>query len=216
MRAGAQAIRTADRRRGASPELACVHDLVSTEVLGRAELRAARLGTGTDRALIASGALDEETYVQALAAELGGAFATLDDLPRAACPLGDARLIEAAAAGIAVLTVAGSTVWLLAPQHLGARGLIDLIVTRNAPPGDFRLTTTARLDRFVLRAAGATLAEQAANGLFRARPQFSAARRSSRTWPTLALVLALAALAFALVPLLVEAALALFFIAWLA
>jgi len=100
-------------RRGC-PELHCVAQLVGADALSLAELRAERLGTGADRALIAMGALDEETYVRALAADLGVAFADLDDLPRAACPLADAGLIEAAAAGMATLTTGDGSVWLAA------------------------------------------------------------------------------------------------------
>lgn len=49
-------------------------------------------GTGADRVLIASGALDEETYLRALADELGVPFEPLDGVARALCPLGDERL----------------------------------------------------------------------------------------------------------------------------
>jgi len=230
MEAVAQASRAAERRvhqptlhrplpgtRRACPELDCVAHLVRADVLDQAELRAERLGTGADRALIAMGELDEETYVRALSAALGVGFVALDDLPRAACPLPDGRLIEAAAAGVAALTLGDGPVWLVAPRHLAARGLIDLIGGGKARPCQFRLTTTARLDRFVLRTAGATIAGHAANGLHARCPLLSAgARPTWRTWATLALTIAIAALGVVVVPLAVEAALALFFIAWLA
>jgi len=206
-------------RRGC-PELHCVAQLVGADALSLAELRAERLGTGADRALIAMGALDEETYVRALAADLGVAFADLDDLPRAACPLPDAGLIEAAAAGMATLTTGDGSVWLIAPRRLAARGLTDLIRTGRAPVRQFRLTTTRRLDAFVQRACGATIAERAANGLAGERPLYSAARlgRQNAWRPQAMLTLAVAAvtLALATAPLATEALLALFFIAWLA
>ena len=206
-------------RRGC-PELHCVAQLVGADALSLAELRAERLGTGADRALIAMGALDEETYVRALAADLGVAFADLDDLPRAACPLADAGLIEAAAAGMATLTTGDGPVWLIAPRRLAARGLTDLIRTGRAPVRQFRLTTTRRLDAFVQRACGATIAERAANGLAGERPLYSAARlgRQNAWRPQAMLTLAVAAvtLALATAPLATEALLALFFIAWLA
>jgi len=201
----------------ACPELDCAAHLVRTDALDRAALRAERLGTGADRALIAMGEIDEETYVRALAAALGFGFATLDNLPRAACPLPDGRLIEAAAAGVAMLTLGDGPVWLIAPRHLAARGLIDLIGIGKAQPCQFRLTTTARLDRFVLRTAGVAIADHAANGLHARSPLLSAgARRSWRAGATLALTLAVAALALIAAPLAAEATLALFFIAWLA
>jgi cellulose synthase/poly-beta-1,6-N-acetylglucosamine synthase-like glycosyltransferase len=209
--------RPALKTQGAYPELDCVAHLVRAEALDRAALRAERLGTGADRALIAMGEIDEETYVRALAAALDVGFAPLDDLPRAACPLPDGRLIEAAAAGVAMLTLGDGPVWLIAPRHLAARGLIDLISGGKARPCQFRLTTTARLDRFVLRTAGVAIADHAANGLHARWPLLSAcARRGWRAWATLALTLAIAALGLIAAPLAAEATLALFFIAWLA
>ena len=206
--------------RSVCPELDCVRDVFGADLLQHAELRAERVGTGADRALIAMGALDEDAYVRALATGLGVPFAELDDLPREACPLSDTRLIEAAAAGIAILATEDGPAWLIAPRHLAARRLIELIGGGKAPSRHFRLTTTARLDRFVQRAAGAAWAEQAANGLARERPLVSAAPLHRRhAWRTrLALMLALTAvsLGFAAAPLAAEAVLALFFIAWLA
>ena len=43
------------------PELDCVRDRLSVETLRRADMRAERLGTGADRALVANGTMDEET-----------------------------------------------------------------------------------------------------------------------------------------------------------
>jgi hypothetical protein len=227
MEAVAQASRTASRSvhqpthrlppktQGACPELDCVAHLVPADALGRAALRAERLGIGADRTLIAMGEIDEETYVRALASALGVGFAPLEDLPRAACPLADGRLIEAAAAGVAMLTLGDGPVWLIAPRHLAARGLIDLIGGGKAQPHQFRLTTTARLDGFVLRTAGVAIAGHAANGLHARCPLLSAGARR-RAWAALAMTLAVAALALIAAPLAAEATLALFFIAWLA
>lgn len=74
------------------PELDCIRGLLADHVVETAEARAAKLGTGADRVLIASGALDEETYLRALADELGVPFEPLDGVARALCPLGDERL----------------------------------------------------------------------------------------------------------------------------
>ncbi|MGN6573327.1 MAG: glycosyltransferase, partial [Pseudolabrys sp.] len=194
---------------------------MSAEALRHAELRAERLGTGADRVLIAVGALDEDTYVRALAADLGIAFAGLDDMSRTACPLSDARLVAAAAAGIATLATSDEPAWLIAPRHLAARGLTELLRAGKAQPGRFRLTTTARLDRFVQRVTGATLARAAANGLAAKQPLHSAARLHSRRqrWcarATCALLFFTATLGIIVAPFMVEAVLALFFIAWLA
>ena len=74
--------------------------LLASDVIEDAERRAARLGVGADRVLIAAGALSEETYLRALGEALGVAFEPLDGTPRAFCPLNDDRLIESAAAGM--------------------------------------------------------------------------------------------------------------------
>jgi len=88
------------------PELDCVRGLLADAAIDAAEARAAKLGTGADRVLIANGALDEETYVRALADRLGVPFEPLDGVARVLCPLGDERLIEAAAQGMVPLVIA--------------------------------------------------------------------------------------------------------------
>lgn len=49
------------------PELDCVRHLLAPAVFAMAELRAAEVGVGADRVLIAQGPIDEETYLKALA-----------------------------------------------------------------------------------------------------------------------------------------------------
>ena len=204
----------------ACPELDCVRDRLGADALAEAERRAERLGIGADRVLIARGALDEETYARALAGRLGLAFETLDDRPRSACPLSDDRLIAAAAAGLIALSFDDGAGWVVAPRHLGARGLIGLIARRPALARQFRLTTTARLDRFVLRGAAGTLARRAVRGLSETRPLLSAApprrlRHAGMAMAAFAGLLAAFALAPAATVLTIEALLALLFLAWL-
>src|SRR5882672_9637421 len=83
-----------------SPELDCLRNRFSREHLARAEQRAAEIGVGADRVLIAAGALSEEAYLHALAENLGARFEPLDRVPRRLCPLDDAWLIEAAKVGM--------------------------------------------------------------------------------------------------------------------
>src|ERR1041385_7989673 len=78
------------------PELECVRALLPSDGLDTAAARAALLGTGADRVLIASGAIGEETYLRALPGQLGVVFEPLDGVPRAMCPIEDDRLTEAA------------------------------------------------------------------------------------------------------------------------
>src|SRR3954451_7542087 len=82
------------------PELDCLHGRLPFKVLAAAADRSERLGVGADQVLIASGAIDEETYVRALADHLGVQFEPLDGLPRARCPLSDGEIIEKGAGGM--------------------------------------------------------------------------------------------------------------------
>src|SRR5262245_62943548 len=77
------------------PEIDCVRHLLPAGILAFAELRAAELGVGADRVLVAQGLIDEETYLAALARWLGVAFEPLEGRPRAACLADDHGLIEA-------------------------------------------------------------------------------------------------------------------------
>jgi cellulose synthase/poly-beta-1,6-N-acetylglucosamine synthase-like glycosyltransferase len=201
------------------PELDCIRERLSVETLRRAESRAERLRVGADRALIANGALEEETYARALAAALGVGFETLNDVSRGDCPLSDDRLIAAAAAGLIATAFANGPAWIVAPRHLAARGLVELIAARPALARQFRLTTTAHLDRFVLRGAAAPLLRRAVRGLSEAWPHLSAAPRRLRSATAVATSAGLLA-TFALAPkatlLTGEALLALLFLAWLA
>src|SRR5579872_1222091 len=79
------------------PKIDCVRTLLHADAIESAERRAKALGIGADRVLIANGRLNEDTYLRALAAELGVMFQPLNDTPRYACPLDDDRLIESAA-----------------------------------------------------------------------------------------------------------------------
>ena len=92
-------------RAGTCPEIDCVRALLARDVIEAAEDRAAVLGVGADRVLIAAGALSEDVYLRALGDALGVAFEPLDGMPRTLCPLNDDRLIESAAAGMLPLAI---------------------------------------------------------------------------------------------------------------
>ncbi len=111
------------------PEIACIRDRLSDGVIAVAERRAAELGVGADRVLIASGAIAEEDYVRALAAYCDVAFDPLDITPRSAVPLTDDRLLEAAAVGLLPLNIAGSLVIVVAPRGTTARRLAGIFTT---------------------------------------------------------------------------------------
>jgi len=155
-------------------ELACLQGVLPAPVLAEAEDRAARVGVGADRVLVAKGALREEDYLRALGAHLGIAFEPLDRVSRRHCPFDDARLLEAATAGLLPLTENGETAIVVAPRGTAARGLANLIRDDPSAARRFRLTTAERLNRFILRNAGSA-AVGAAERLKRQTPQLSAA-----------------------------------------
>jgi cellulose synthase/poly-beta-1,6-N-acetylglucosamine synthase-like glycosyltransferase len=202
------------------PEIDCLRDRLPRRVLATAEQRAAELGIGADRVLVSAGTITDDDYVGALAGSLGIAHDPLDELPRHACPLDDSRLIEAAAVGLLPLRLEAGLVWLIAPRNLAARTLSRLIALRPELAPRIRLTSTARLNRFIALHAGRALGTKAANALHLERPALSAAPRRRR----LPLVGAIAA-AFLPASLVafpdqtiatLQAALAAGFLAWLA
>jgi cellulose synthase/poly-beta-1,6-N-acetylglucosamine synthase-like glycosyltransferase len=179
------------------PELDCVRGLLAEHVVEAAEARAAKLGTGADRVLIANGALDEETYLRALADQLGVPFEPLDDVARAQCPLADERLIEAAAQGMVPLVIADELCLAVAPRAGAARRIAAMINDNPAQARHFRFTTQERLNRFALRCAGTAIAARASDGLKKLWPNLSAAppRRRGNIVPVALLGLALLAAA---------------------
>jgi hypothetical protein len=171
-------------------EIDCVRHLLPRQVIAAAERRAQRIGLGAERVLICADALTEEVYLAALAASLGTAYEALDRVPRAACPLSDQELIQAAAAGLLPLRRDGRLIWIVAPQGLTARRLAD---PRLSPPKwllPFRLTSSKELQRFVARHTKRALGERATRGLRIALPLFSNAPRKKgwRSWVAVGLI----------------------------
>ena len=204
----------------ACPEIDCVRRLLSPETLAWAEHRAAHLGTGADRVLIAGGIIAEEHYLAALASWLGTGHQMLDDVPRTACPLSDSRLIHAARAGVLPLRTADGLVWVVAPRHLAARTLARLVSRSPHLARRIHLTSSEQLGRFVARHAEAALGAIADRALRKRWPQFSAAPRRWR-FPFMSALTALAVIgAFYVFPaatrMTIEAGLAFCFLAWLA
>ena len=162
----------ADRR---FPETDCVRALLAPDVLAAAEQRAAAVGVGADRVLIAMGALTEDRYLRALGKTLGVVFEPLDGIPRAQCPIDDDRLIEAAAAGLLPLTVDDDLYLVVAPRGTAVRRIMQLIEDDPARASRFRFTSAERLNRFVLRNASQALASRATDQLKQKWPVLSAA-----------------------------------------
>lgn len=180
---------------GSCPELDCVRALLPGAVLAAAERRAAKVGVGADRALIAAGHLSEEAYLHALADSLGIAFDPLAGSSRLLCPLNDDRLIEAPADGLLPLLEQNGLTLVVAPRGRSARQIIGMLGDRPDLAQRFRFTTAARLSRFVLRNAAAAITARAAERLKQTCPDLSAGN-AGRRWSLAPLaVLAVAALA---------------------
>jgi len=158
----------------ACPELDCLRGRLPHGTLHAAARRAATLGVGADRVLLADHAISEEDYVLALAASLGVPFEPLL-LPRDACPLTDQQLVDAAKTGLVMLRSADEWIVVVAPRGLTARRLANNELP--LPLERFYLTTSARLRRFIAGHGANELAERAAEDLRNARPELSAAPR---------------------------------------
>jgi hypothetical protein len=161
------------RARSGCPELDCLRGRLPPGTLAAAEQRATALGIGADRVLIASGAISEDDYVRALAGWLQVPFERLD-IPRAACPLPDDRLLDAVNAGLLPLRVGSTFVDVVAPQILAARRLVT--GAHPLPSDRFRLTSPQRLRQFVIDHAGTALGLRAAEALRQEQPELSAAQ----------------------------------------
>jgi len=159
-------------------------------IASAAERRARMIGVGAERVLICAGAVTEEAYLIALAGSLGTSYERLDAVSRADCPLGDAALIEAAAAGMLPLRQGRNRVWVITPSRLMARHLAD--PRQSWPVRSFRLTSSEHLRRFVMRHTQHALGKAAAENLRRNQPLLSNAplARSGPSVATAAFVLA--------------------------
>jgi glycosyltransferase XagB len=158
-----------------------VRRLLPRHVLAAAEQRALAIGLGADRVLICADAITEDSYATALAAYLGISFEPLDGILRDDCPLSDDRLIEAAAVGLLPLREANGVVWVVAPRSLAARRLAGLHASAPDYLRSFRLTSSARLRRFVSEHTQHALGRRAADGLRRSSPMLSNAPKGRRT-----------------------------------
>jgi cellulose synthase/poly-beta-1,6-N-acetylglucosamine synthase-like glycosyltransferase len=202
------------------PELDCIRDRLSRATVAMAERRAAELGIGADRVLVAAGIIREEDYIAALCGHLGVRYEFLDRRPRRACPLDDGRMIEAPAVGLLPLRADGEFVWVVAPRNLAARTLMRLIAAHPYLARRIRLTSSAQLNQFVARHGSRALGTRAALALRRRWPQLSAAPWGWRISVGLALAAAIVPALFVVFPdqakLATEAMLAGGFLAWLA
>jgi cellulose synthase/poly-beta-1,6-N-acetylglucosamine synthase-like glycosyltransferase len=198
-------------------ELDCIRHLLPPGLIAVAELRAMEVGVGADRALIAADIINEEAYLAALTASLGIPFEPLDDIPRAACPLSDDRLVEAASLGILPLTLAGTLHFVVAPRAMAARWLVEAMRPDSDLAQRIRITTAERLHHFIAGHGARAIAHRAAEALRTARPDLSAGAGRLRP-ATVSSALAAIALALLMAPgqvmSIIDVALGLVFLAW--
>lgn len=201
-------------------EIDCLRPHIDAGLLDAAQRRAASTGVGADRALIASGVVDEETYLRTFGDALGVPFEPLDGIARAQCPIDDGRLIETAAAGLLPLSADDDLYLVVAPRGTAARRIMRLIEDNPERAKRFRFTSAERLNRFVLRYASKTLVMRATEQLKQTWPLLSAAPpRSPANGVTLAIIglllLATIIAAPGVVLLGIEVLLTAIFLAWL-
>jgi cellulose synthase/poly-beta-1,6-N-acetylglucosamine synthase-like glycosyltransferase len=159
----------------ARPDLDCISGALTPMVVAAAARRARDVGVGIDRVLAVCGVMSEERYLRAFADRLGIRFETLEDTPRAACPLGDDLMVDAVAAGMLPLVSDGATTYVVVARAVTSPSMKARL--RRAPgyPTSIRLTSEARLAAFVHRHAGEAVADRAAGALARRQPEMSAA-----------------------------------------
>jgi hypothetical protein len=203
------------RRRSAFPEIDCIRDWLPLDVIEAAEQRAIAIGVGAERVLIANGVIDEDRYMRALARWLGLGYEPFEHCDRAACPLDDQQLLEAAKTGLLPLAIGGELVFVVAPRSVPR--VVDYVLAN--PRLQLRLTTSARLNRFIRAHSRAAIGYQAADALGNVWPHLSAASRSWRPLMTLASVFSLALPMLLVFPgpalAVIETILAAGFLAWL-
>ncbi|GAB1717841.1 MAG: hypothetical protein NTAFB05_28830 [Nitrobacter sp.] len=165
-----------DPEPGPPDELDCLRLVFAPALLNEAEARGREVGTGADQALIRSGVIDENAYLQALSVHTGLAVETFAEISRADCPLSDRHLPHTAEYGLLPLRRHGQLVWAIAPRGFAARRLCRLVAAYPSLCDRVRLTSMRDLNQFLLRQeAGDALGRSAAHALGRRFPTLSAA-----------------------------------------
>jgi hypothetical protein len=160
---------------GPADELDCLRRVLASELLRAAGARARELGIGADQVLIQQGVIDEEAYLQRLAFHTGIATEDFSEIGRGDSPLRDHQILQAAKLGLIPLRQDGRPIWTLAPRRLAARTLCRLIDEYPHLTERVRLTSSARLEQFLLHQADNVLGRAAANDLHNRFPRMSAA-----------------------------------------
>ena len=163
------------------PELDCLIGVLSPKQLADAAARARQLGTGADRVLIASGAIDEVSYLQYFARHTGIAIETFADIAASDLALSrDDQIHHAARIGMVQIRCGDDLVVVIAPRHLAARTMARAVTTDPGMVTRFRIAATADFDNFLLHRSDGSLAHDAVWLLRDRSPALSAAPRPSQ------------------------------------
>src|SRR6185437_7461965 len=140
-----------DPEPGPPDELDCLRQVFAPALLNAAEARGREVGTGADQALIRSGVIDEDAYLQALSLHTGLAIETFAQASRADCLLHDHHLRRAAEHGLLPLHRDGRLIWAVAPRGFASRRLCRLAAEYPSLCDRVRLTSMRDLNQFLLR-----------------------------------------------------------------
>ena len=163
------------------PELDCLVGVLPPKRLTDAAARARQLGTGADRVLIASGAIDEVSYLKHFAHNTGIAIETFADIAASDLGLsGDEQIHHAARIGMVQIRCGDDLVVVVAPRHLAARTMLRAIATDPGLVTRFRIAATADFDNFLLHGSNGALAHDAVWQLRDRSPALSAAPRPTQ------------------------------------
>ena len=161
-----------------SPELDCLIGILPAKMLRDAAVRARTLNTGADRVLIASGAIDDISYLEHFARHTGITIETFGpDFPSHVALLRDDQMRYAAQSGLLPVRLGDATIFVIAPRHLTARNLMRALAEDPNMAAQFRIATAEDFDAYVLHRSNGALAHDAAFLLRDRMPALSAAPR---------------------------------------
>ncbi|MGB3446115.1 MAG: glycosyltransferase [Xanthobacteraceae bacterium] len=166
-----------------APELDCLRDYLAPELLQAATERSRLIGTGADRVLIQWGVLDEDSYLQHLAAHTGVRIDAPSDTLRSTIPLHSEQFSCVAQHGLLPLLRDGEYLLGIAPRILTARWLSRFAIRSPDIIKRLRLLPAPQLNQALMTRAYASLAYAASEGLSRRFPGLTAAPSASRNRP---------------------------------
>lgn len=156
-------------------ELDCLRHILAPALLSAAEQRSEDIGIGADRVLIQWGVIDEDAYLDHLAAHTGLGIETLEGVSPSDCLLPANGIHLCARHGILPIRQQEGLAYVSAPHGYSARRIVRLIAQYPSLVPRLRLTPTARFNAFLEYHSDGVLADTAAEGLASRFPNLSAA-----------------------------------------